>query len=42
MEDGNYKFADIEITKKDEKITLKNSPTLAGSVANMHKTFFTF
>ena len=39
MEDGNYKFADIEITKKDEKITLKNSPTLAGSVANMHKTF---
>ena len=39
LKDGNYKFANIEIEKKKEKVTLKNSSTLAGSVANMHTTF---
>jgi len=39
LKDGNYRFAEVEITKKGEKITLKDSLTLAGSVANMHTTF---
>ena len=39
MKDGNYKFANIEIEKKKEKVTLKNSSTLAGSVASMHTNF---
>ena len=39
LKDGNYKFANVEIIKKEEKITLINSSTLAGSVVDMHKTF---
>ena len=39
LKDGNYKFANVEITKIGEKITLKNSKTLAGSVVSMHQTF---
>tara|TARA_B100001167_G_scaffold26942_1_gene14104 strand:- start:137 stop:1219 length:1083 start_codon:yes stop_codon:yes gene_type:complete len=39
LKDGNYKFANIEIEKKKEKVTLKNSSTLAGSVASMHTNF---
>jgi len=39
LKDGDYQFANIEITKKGEKITLLNSFTLAGSVIDMHKTF---
>ena len=39
LKNGDYKFANTEITKKDEKITLINSSTLAGSVVSMHKTF---
>ncbi len=39
LKDGNYKFANAEIIKKGEKITLVNSSTLAGSVIDMHKTF---
>ena len=39
MKDGNYTFANIEIEKKREKVTLKNSSTLAGSVASMHTNF---
>ena len=39
LKDGNYKFANIEIEKKKGKVTLKNSSTLAGSVASMHTNF---
>ena len=39
LKDGNYTFANIEIEKKREKVTLKNSSTLAGSVASMHTNF---
>ena len=38
-EDGEYKFADIVIEKKNDKVFLKNTSTLAGSVIDMHKTF---
>ncbi len=39
LKDGDYKFANVNITKKDDLITLSNSSTLAGSVVSMHKTF---
>ena len=39
LEDGDYKIANLQITKKNEKITLINSSILAGSGINMHKTF---
>ena len=38
-EDGDYKFAGIEIEKKNNKVLLKNTSTLAGSVIDMHTTF---
>ena len=39
MKDGNYNFANVEIEKKNNKVHLKNTNTLAGSVVNMHDTF---
>lgn len=39
MKDGNYKFANVEIEKKNNKAYLNNTNTLAGSVVNMHDTF---
>ena len=39
LKDGEYKFANNKIIKKNDKITLFNSTTLAGSVVDMHKTF---
>ena len=39
LKDGDYKFANVNITKKDDLITLSNSSTLAGSVVSMHRTF---
>ncbi len=39
MKDGSYKFANAEIEKKLNKVYLKGSNTLAGSVVNMHDTF---
>ena len=39
MKDGKYKFANVEIKKKNNKVYLNNSNTLAGSVVNMHDTF---
>ena len=39
LKDGNYKFANINIKKIGEKITLINSSTLAGSIIDMNKTF---
>ena len=38
-EDGEYKFACIEIEKKNNKVLLKNTSKLAGSVIDMHATF---
>ena len=39
MKDGFYKFANVEIEKKNNKVYLEKSNTLAGSVVNMHDTF---
>tara|TARA_Y100001970_G_scaffold293705_1_gene442511 strand:- start:9363 stop:10499 length:1137 start_codon:yes stop_codon:yes gene_type:complete len=39
LKDGDYVFANSKISKKNDKITLINSSTLAGSGINMHKTF---
>jgi N-acetylglucosamine-6-phosphate deacetylase len=39
MKDGGYKFANVEIEKKNNKVYLNGSNTLAGSVVNMHDTF---
>ena len=39
LADGDYKFDEVGITKKDKKITLKNTETLAGSIITMHETF---
>jgi len=39
MKDGRYKFANVEIEKKNNKVYLKGSNTLAGSVINMYDTF---
>ncbi len=39
LNDGEYKFANNKIIKKNDKITLFDSTTLAGSVVDMHKTF---
>ena len=39
LKDGDYKFANVNITKKEEKITLTNSSILAGSVINMYQSF---
>jgi len=39
MKDGNYKFANMEIEKNNNKVYLKKTNTLAGSVVNMHDTF---
>ena len=36
---GDYKFADVDITKTDKKVVIKESGTLAGSIVNMHETF---
>ena len=37
--DGNYKFAGLVIEKVNNKVFLKNTTTLAGSVIDMHTTF---
>jgi len=39
MKDGSYKFANVEIEKKNNKVYLSGTNTLAGSVLNMHDTF---
>ena len=39
LNDGEYKFAGVDITKKDNKVLIKESSTLAGSIVNMHETF---
>ena len=39
MKDGGYKFANVEIEKKKNKVYLNGTNTLAGSVVNMHDTF---
>ncbi len=39
MKDGSYKFANVEIEKKNNKVYLNGTNTLAGSVLNMHDTF---
>ena len=39
MKDGSYKFADVKIEKKNNKVYLNGTNTLAGSVVNMHDTF---
>ena len=39
LSNGDYKFAGIDITKKDKKVMIKESSTLAGSIVNMHETF---
>lgn len=39
LNDGDYKFADVDITKTDNKVVIKESGTLAGSIVNMHETF---
>ena len=39
MKDGGYKFANVEIEKKNNKVYLNGTNTLAGSVVNMHDTF---
>jgi len=38
-QDGNYKLAEMDIEKIDNKVFLKNTSTLAGSVIDMHSTF---
>ena len=39
LSNGDYKFADVDITKTDKKVVLKETGTLAGSIVNMHETF---
>ena len=39
MQDGGYKFANVDIEKKNNKVYLSGTNTLAGSVINMHDTF---
>ncbi len=39
MKDGSYRFANVEIEKKNNKVYLNGTNTLAGSVVNMHDTF---
>ena len=39
MKDGSYTFANVEIEKKNNKVYLNGTNTLAGSVINMHETF---
>jgi len=39
MKDGSYTFANVEIEKKNNKVCLNGTTTLAGSVVNMHDTF---
>ena len=39
MKDGSYTFANVEIEKKNNKVHLNGTNTLAGSVVNMHDTF---
>ena len=39
MKDGSYKFADVKIEKKNNKVYINGTNTLAGSVVNMHDTF---
>ena len=39
MNDGGHKFANVDIEKKDNKVYLNGTKTLAGSVVNMHDTF---
>ena len=39
LKDGDYQFANTQITKKEGKITLTNSSTLAGSIIDMYDTF---
>ena len=39
MKDGGYKFANVDIEKKHNKVYLHGTNTLAGSVVNMHDTF---
>jgi N-acetylglucosamine-6-phosphate deacetylase len=39
MKDGCYSFANVEIEKKNNKVYLNGTNTLAGSVVNMHDTF---
>jgi len=39
LEDGNYKFANVDIKKQGGKITIIDSSILAGSIIDMHQTF---
>ena len=39
MKDGSYTFANVKIEKKNNKVYLNGTNTLAGSVVNMHDTF---
>lgn len=39
LSDGEYNFAGIEIIKKNNIVTIKDSNTLAGSAINMYQTF---
>ena len=39
LSNGDYKFAGVDITKNDNKVLIKESSTLAGSIVNMHETF---
>ena len=39
LDDGIYNFAGAEVQKKNNKVYLKNSNTLAGSAITMHETF---
>ena len=39
LSNGDYKFAEADITKTDKKVVMKESGTLAGSIVNMYETF---
>ena len=39
LDDGMYNFAGVTVEKKNNKVYLKNSNTLAGSSITMHETF---
>ena len=39
LSNGDYKFGEVDITKTNKKVVIKNSDTLAGSAINMHETF---
>ena len=39
LSNGDYKFADVDITKTDKKVVIKETSTLAGSIVNMHEAF---